>query len=538
VTDRSESGDAAVLVVDDDLEVRQLATLALRRAGYVVLEAANGRAALDMINAGNIGVVVLDVGMPEMSGTQVVEALRRHPETATLPILLMTGSGGDQGVIEGLAAGADDFLAKPVRLDELVARVHAHLRNKAAWSERIADELQARRNVVAALAGLRPSTDPEETAENVIMELAKRIESDFLAVLQLDQDGRLIELATYNRTDGIRRGGVTLPSELASTLIAHAESGPWLDELGLADDVRTASFASADMAIAAGAPIYADDQLVGLLSIGIRRTAEPPSRVRRAQLLAAAIDYASVLSAMAGPAMADRRVARANQTELKRSLAAREFHPVFQPIIDLDSKNIAGYEALTRFDDGTPPDLRFAEAARAGLGSDYELAAIRAAVLDSEGIPPGPFLSLNISPAVLINDGHRLSQLIRGIVRPVVIELTEHTPIADYPTLLAAIARLGEVSMAVDDAGAGFASLRHILELKPAYVKLDISLVRGIDQDATRQALAAGLQYFAIRTDFRLIAEGVETTAEVDALRLIGVDLAQGYLFGRPEPVS
>jgi EAL domain-containing protein (putative c-di-GMP-specific phosphodiesterase class I) len=370
------------------------------------------------------------------------------------------------------------------------------------------------------------------------MELAKRIESDFLAVLQLDQDGRLIELATYNRTEGIRRGGVTLPSELASTLVAHAESGPWLDELGLADDVRKASFASADMAIAAGAPIYADDQLVGLLSIGIRRTAEPPSRVRRAQLLAAAIDYASVLSAMAGPAMADRRVARANQTELKRSLAAREFHPVFQPIIDLDSKNIAGYEALTRFDDGTPPDLRFAEAARAGLGSDYELAAIRAAVLDSEGIPPGPFLSLNISPAVLINDGHRLSQLIRGIVRPVVIELTEHTPIADYPTLLAAIARLGEVSMAVDDAGAGFASLRHILELKPAYVKLDISLVRGIDQDATRQALAAGLQYFAIRTDFRLIAEGVETTAEVDALRLIGVDLAQGYLFGRPEPVS
>jgi len=267
VTDRSESGDAAVLVVDDDAAVRQLTTRALRRAGFEVLEAADGRTALGMIDAGNIGVVVLDVGMPGMSGTEVVEALRRQPETATLPILLMTGSGGDQSVIEGLAAGADDFLAKPVRLDELVARVQAHLRNKAAWSERIADELQARRNVVAALAALRPSTDPEETAENVIIELVKRIESDFLAVLQLDQDGRLNELATYNHADGIRRGGVTLPSELAITLIARAMTGPWLDEFGLADDVRTASFASADLAIAAGAPIYAGDHLVGLLSI-------------------------------------------------------------------------------------------------------------------------------------------------------------------------------------------------------------------------------------------------------------------------------
>jgi len=238
LTGPPDAAAPAVLVVDDDDGVRQLTALALRRAGYLVIEAQNGPAALDTISAGNIGLVVLDIGMPGMSGTEVVGSLRRQPETATLPILLVTGSGDQHSVIEGLAAGADDFLTKPVRLDELVARVQAHLRSKAAWSKRIEDELQARRNVVAALGALRPSTDPEEIAENVITELATRIDSDFLAVLQLDQDGRLIELATYNRIDGIRRGGVTLPSELAGTLVAHARSGPWLDELGpaLAND--------------------------------------------------------------------------------------------------------------------------------------------------------------------------------------------------------------------------------------------------------------------------------------------------------------
>ena len=122
--------------------------------------------------------------------------------------------------------------------------------------------------------------------------------------------------------------------------------------------------------------------------------------------------------------------------------------------------------------------------------------------------------------------------------RRLVLELTEHVPVDDYAVLRGAIDSLGNVEVAVDDAGAGYASLRHILELRPAFVKLDISLVQNIDGDQLRQALVAGLVYFAERSGCHLIAEGVESEEEASALVRLGVELAQGFLFGRPQPIA
>ena len=172
-----------------------------------------------------------------------------------------------------------------------------------------------------------------------------------------------------------------------------------------------------------------------------------------------------------------------------------------------------------------------------GLGADYELAALEAALAEAGRLPDGSFLTMNVSPAVVLGSGKRLRRLLAGVARPIVLELTEHVPIDDYTNLRDAIAALGEVEIAVDDAGAGYASMRHILEIRPAFAKLDISLVRGIDGDELRQAMAAGFQYYALRTGCRLVAEGVETEEEASALRALGVDLGQGYLFGRPEPL-
>jgi len=126
-----------------------------------------------------------------------------------------------------------------------------------------------------------------------------------------------------------------------------------------------------------------------------------------------------------------------------------------------------------------------------------------------------------------------------GNRRLLVLEVTEHAAITDYPAFRAAMATLGpRVELAVDDAGAGFASLRHILELRPAFVKLDRSLIAGLESDYARHAMIAGLRHFARATGFRLIAEGIETDQELAVLRALDIQLGQGFLLGRPKPAD
>jgi EAL domain-containing protein (putative c-di-GMP-specific phosphodiesterase class I) len=132
-----------------------------------------------------------------------------------------------------------------------------------------------------------------------------------------------------------------------------------------------------------------------------------------------------------------------------------------------------------------------------------------------------------------------LQQLLGGMGRQIVLEVTEHAEIADYEAFRAMFGKLRpKVELAVDDAGAGFASLRHILELRPAFVKLDRSLIAGLESDEARQAMIVGLRHFARSVDCRLIAEGIETEGELAVLRSLDVRVGQGFLLGRPVRVQ
>jgi EAL domain-containing protein (putative c-di-GMP-specific phosphodiesterase class I) len=165
-----------------------------------------------------------------------------------------------------------------------------------------------------------------------------------------------------------------------------------------------------------------------------------------------------------------------------------------------------------------------------------EVVLATAALDAADRMLPGVELSVNFSPETILSG--RAAEVVRGRERPVVVEVTEHTAIEDYVALRAALAACGPVKVSVDDAGAGFASLRHILELEPDVVKLDIGLIHGIDGDLARQALAAGMRHYAQRTGTLLIAEGVETEAEADTVRRLGVHYGQGYYFGRPSRIG
>lgn len=218
-------------------------------------------------------------------------------------------------------------------------------------------------------------------------------------------------------------------------------------------------------------------------------------------------------------------------------IASEGFEPVYQPIVDLADRSIVAYEALTRFEDGERPDLRFAEAALVGLGAELEIATLAAALRSSSGLPGHIALHLNVSPALL---GHPLlARLLGTAERRIVVELTEHDRIDDYDEVVLGLGRLGgDVRLAIDDAGAGFASMNHILALQPDEVKLDRLWVCGVDHDVARSALVSGMVSFADATETTLIAEGVETEAEAERLVDLGLRYAQGFHLGRPASVS
>jgi EAL domain-containing protein (putative c-di-GMP-specific phosphodiesterase class I) len=214
-----------------------------------------------------------------------------------------------------------------------------------------------------------------------------------------------------------------------------------------------------------------------------------------------------------------------------------EYRTVFQPMVALYKSEVVGYEALTRFDDGTPPDHRFAEAGALGLGTELELATIASAVAAARDLPEERFLSINLSPELLISHQEALESAISSLQqdRPVVLELTEHDVIHDYEALRSSLARFSpSVQLSVDDAGAGFSTLRHVVMLEPDYVKLDRSWVTNIHIDPTRQALVAGLSHFARVTGCELVAEGIESEPERETLAELDVSLGQGFLLGIP----
>jgi EAL domain-containing protein (putative c-di-GMP-specific phosphodiesterase class I) len=266
--------------------------------------------------------------------------------------------------------------------------------------------------------------------------------------------------------------------------------------------------------------------------------ADPSLHERDLQVMKAFADL------MAFEISRDVEVAKAAQEKRLRIQSVIEenlLSIVYQPIWDIATGRLMGVECLSRIAT-TPyrtPDKWFAEAAEAGLGVALELTAIRTALATLSAFPADAYLTVNISPATLLSG--EFPGVFEGIAAGrIILELTEQTDIEDYDGLLAALQplRTRGLRLAVDDAGAGYSSLQRILYLQPEVIKLDTGFTRNIDRDPMRRALASALIQFAQETNRRIVAEGVETEIELNTLKKIGVDRAQGYFLGRPMPLA
>jgi EAL domain-containing protein (putative c-di-GMP-specific phosphodiesterase class I)/DNA-binding NarL/FixJ family response regulator len=235
-----------------------------------------------------------------------------------------------------------------------------------------------------------------------------------------------------------------------------------------------------------------------------------------------------------------REQRQAAADRIRRAVAGDGLQILFQPILDLRDRRVVGLEALARFS-GPPnrsPELWFREAAGLGLGEDLELTAIRMALRSLDCVPPDAHLAVNTSHRTAMSP--RLLDVLSQVdASRIVVEITEHEQADDYEAFrrsLEALRRRG-VRVAIDDAGAGF-SLRHALALDPHILKLDISLTRDIDNDRARRALASALVRFAEEMDVTMIAEGIESDAELQELLGLGVTYGQGFLLGVPQPLA
>jgi PAS domain S-box-containing protein len=401
--------------------------------------------------------------------------------------------------------------------------------------ERSAQLRRERALIAQTIRGLRTGETPEATAQEICRQIVRfaGVMSAGLFLFGIDGHARPVGFVVQDQPDPPLR---QLPLERSKQLWQRAIDGPWI-EAWVNRPANPYNQISSHLGIhsVGCAPVRYDGRVIGLLLASAREGVE---EVGIRESLPALAEFADLAGALIGRDVAERTELGRGRDHIADVIARRAFGPVFQPIVELASNRIVGYEALTRFTDGANPELVFAEGSAVGLGAEIETATLEAALGAAEALPQSAWLNLNASPEFILAV-EPLHKLLAASRRHVVLEVTEHAAIADYPAFRTAMAALGpDVEFAVDDTGTGFASLRHIVELRPAFVKLDRSLIAGLESDEARQAMVVGLCHFAHVTGCRLIVEGIETESELTVLRALAIELGQGYLLGRPLPVD
>jgi len=224
------------------------------------------------------------------------------------------------------------------------------------------------------------------------------------------------------------------------------------------------------------------------------------------------------------------------EREIIGAITKNELTVHHQPIYEIEARALVGYECLLRRvsrADALPQSL-FADADTANRRFELEMHAASQALKTMCTTQEDQFITVNASPSTIISDAF-WSLIPPGLNNRLIVEVTEEQAIEDYDAVKQAMDRMKEKAwVAIDDVGAGFAGLQHLMRLDPDILKIDGEIIHGIAHDPARRAIAKALVEFARETDCALIAEGVETKADLNAIQELGIRFAQGYLLGRP----
>jgi EAL domain-containing protein (putative c-di-GMP-specific phosphodiesterase class I)/DNA-binding response OmpR family regulator len=548
--------DRRILIVDDDEDVLLIVQTLLHNAGYAVSAARSGHEALEMAQALKPELVLLDVGMPEMSGWQVCAALRGRPETASTPIAMLTVKSEIRDLITGMQVGADDYVTKPFtkrRLLETVERLlEGRTRDRADLLPKGASDLRAATLLFDPVTGLPTIpvlidalrewllVDHEVGVLSVDVERFSYVEQFFGWEVF---DELLREVARALR----RTLGVAL-----STEDLLAQGSPAAGEFyvfvafppGVGGSAGLEGLASKARALEEALRHELSERFRHrlhreiVLHVGVAKVVYSP-QVRLERIVYSALrEAARTAASRAGEEAARQR------EEFRDVLLRGRIATVYQPIVDLRTGRVVAHEALSRGPADTEfasPEALFEYALRTDEVWSLEKICIGSAAERFRGLAEG-MLFVNVETS-LVHElkvrGHEVLAPLLALGGNVVLEITERAAIRDFALFRESVSVLRQLGfeVALDDAGSGFASLQAIAELRPAYIKISNTLVTGLAHDAIKRDVVEMLVRLADRIEARTVAEGIETEDDLAELRKIGVEFGQGYLLGRPAPL-
>jgi EAL domain-containing protein (putative c-di-GMP-specific phosphodiesterase class I)/DNA-binding response OmpR family regulator len=528
-----------ILVIDDDPELTFTLGATLEAEGYDVLLSNSGERGLELAYTRRPHLVLLDVAMPGMDGYEVCRELQ-FGYTKDIPVVFLTAKTGLADMMEANRSGASAYITKPFRTPHLLETVRDVLRDASAYYDEITGlptlahvqvEVQRSMREHSQLGILYVTVDSVHTLEQshgfeVVDEMYRAI-------------GRRLNEA---RGHLIRNEDFVSISSLGNAFLVVLS--PSRDQAFVGDDdLELVRLRLKDQLLHR----IQEDLTATLLAkvdlrVGCARLTQSP-KVRFKRALMAAIDQAT-----RGIERERDEVRHRLSLEFGRVVDAEEISCVYQPIVDVRDFSVFGYELLARGPRQSElhwPDALFEVARAEARVPELDRICRMTAARGAADLPPDCLRFINAEPLNLFF--HPDSDVfVREFVAATpaalraqtVVEITENAVIDDFTHMREVVLRLRESGfrIAIDDAGAGYAGLQTMVEIEPDFIKLDMSLTRGIETSIVKQKLVGTLRDFCRQAFITLIAEGIETRAQLDALVALGIDYGQGFLFAHPGP--
>ena len=558
--------NSVIMMVDDESIMVELIQMFLEETGYKRFYGiSDSLEAISEIHLRKPDILLLDLVMPGIDGFEILKQLRAHPQTAHLPVVVLTSSSDCETKLKALELGATDFLAKPVDQSELALRIRNTLTFKA-YQDQLA--------YYDSLTGLPNRRLCLERLNNAISRFQKV--NGFLSVLNIRlghfrkvadtygpeiSDALLKEVSErlldcVRSSDIVSHGGDYDPSRIT----AHLGGDEFSILLTRIQNENDASYVGERLVQSFDKPLCVEGREIYMpLSVGI---AVYPSDGDNAEILLSRASSTADLVVDEGENGFQFYSDEANThlkekmelgQDLRKALSNKEFYLVYQPQVDAVSQEIKGAEALLRWNHPSKgvvaPNVFIPLAEENGLmielGTRVLKEACQQSVLwEKEGIEDLT-VAVNVSGRQFKADD--FFETVKRVIAEtgaapsnIMIEITESLAMSDVHQAIAVLLQLRNfgISVSVDDFGTGYSSLSYLKDFPIAELKIDKAFVDGLPDNLGDQAISSAIISMAKKLGYKIVAEGVENKQQADYLSFVGCDLIQGYFYSKPLSVK